>query len=58
MMCLSCGCGVPDEDHGDERNITMADIQDAADAAGLTVDEVLDNIETTLYGGEEDTGIA
>ena len=57
-MCLSCGCGIPDEDHGDQRNITMANIEDAADAAGLTVDEVLDNIETTLYGREEEKEIA
>lgn len=55
---MSCGCGIPDEDHGDERNITMANIEDAADAAGLTVDEVLDNIETTLYGREEEREIA
>jgi hypothetical protein len=57
-MCLSCGCGIPDEDHGDRKNITMTDIEDAADAAGLTVDEVLDNIETTLYGREEEREIA
>lgn len=57
-MCLSCGCGTPDDDRGDERNITMADLEDAADAAGLTVDEVVDNIEIALYGREEEREIA
>jgi hypothetical protein len=25
-MCLSCGCGKPNEDYGDSRNITLEDL--------------------------------
>ncbi len=43
-MCISCGCGKPDDDHGDARNITMKDLDQAAQAAGTTRDRVLQNI--------------
>ena len=43
-MCLICGCGRPNDDHGDQRNITMDDINEAAQAAGTTRDRVLQNI--------------
>lgn len=43
-MCLSCGCGKPDDDHGDSRNITMNDLRQAAQAAGVTPGKVAQNI--------------
>lgn len=43
-MCMSCGCGKPDDDHGDSRNITMDDLKRAAEAAGTTPDKVTQNI--------------
>ncbi len=43
-MCLSCGCGDPNDDHGDSRNLTLNDIDQAAVAAGTTRDKVLQNI--------------
>jgi hypothetical protein len=36
-MCMSCGCGKPDDDHCDSRNITINDLKQAAAAAGLTL---------------------
>ena len=53
-MCISCGCRAPDFDHGDADNITVdtlketlseEELQRAADARGLTVEEVRENIE-------------
>jgi hypothetical protein len=44
-MCVSCGCNVPNDDHGDERNITLNDLQEAGQAAGIPLDDVLRNIE-------------
>lgn len=52
-MCTSCGCGIPDDDRGDERNITLEDLEDAADAAGITVEEVVDNIQASMTTGKE-----
>lgn len=47
-MCLSCGCGLPDADHGDERHITREDLDAAAEAAGISVEQVVKNIQATL----------
>lgn len=53
-MCLSCGCGIPDDNHGDsrnitqrdinQRNVTLEDIDAAAEAAGTTREKVIENI--------------
>jgi hypothetical protein len=47
-MCLTCGCGIPNDDHGDERNITYDDLKAASDAAGASVEEVLNNFNETV----------
>lgn len=47
-MCLSCGCGEPDADHGDPRHITRAKLQEAAQAAEITAQEAADNIKATM----------
>lgn len=43
-MCLSCGCGAPNADHGDHRHITQDQVNAAADAAGIDVGETVNNI--------------
>ncbi|MEM0142434.1 MAG: XkdF-like putative serine protease domain-containing protein [Candidatus Parvarchaeum sp.] len=49
-MCWSCGCNDNlEDDHGDDRNITTATLEDAANAAGLTLDDVIENINLA-YG--------
>lgn len=44
-MCVSCGCGKLNDNHGDQRNITMDQIQKAASAAGCSPSEVAQNIQ-------------
>jgi hypothetical protein len=44
-MCLSCGCGRPDDPMGDASNITMDTLQRAADAAGISPAEAAKNIQ-------------
>lgn len=44
-MCLSCGCGEPNATHGDDRHITFEALEEAAKAAGITLEEVLRNLE-------------
>jgi len=47
-MCMSCGCGRPDDQMGDERHITQERLQAAADAAGISLEDAAKNIfETT-----------
>ncbi len=43
-MCISCGCKEPDRDHGDTRNITTSSVKQAADAAGISVSDVMINL--------------
>lgn len=51
-MCLSRGdCDNLFDTHGDPRNITMTTIQNAANAAALTVPETLGNIQRGVSKG-------
>lgn len=43
-MCLSCGCGHPNENGGDSRLITMNDLDQAAQASGITREQVVQNL--------------
>lgn len=47
-MCVSCSCLRPDDTHGDERAIVLADLQAAADQCGCSVADVAANITKTL----------
>ena len=43
-MCMSCGCGEPNEQHGSADNITLAQMERAAQAADIDVETAADNI--------------
>ncbi|MEO6458088.1 MAG: hypothetical protein ABIO92_07410 [Chloroflexia bacterium] len=43
-MCLSCGCGEPNEKHGNPDHITLDDLKRAAKAAGVETEQAADNI--------------
>lgn len=49
-MCVSCGCGDMNNDHGDKRNITMNDIQAAGQAAQCSPQQVGQNIQNSVQG--------
>ena len=51
-MCLDCGCGEPNERHGDDRHIVMDDIQAAATASEISVEEAKRNIVEALGQGQ------
>ena len=54
-MCISCGCGNYEDAHGDERNVTVATLQRAADAANLTLEQVVGNMREgarAMEGGQ------
>lgn len=51
-MCLTRGdCENLFDDHGDPRNITMEDLQAAANAAGIMVPEALGNMQRAVSRG-------
>ena len=47
-MCLDCGCGKPNESHGDNRHFTMDELQEAAQLDGITPREAAQNIMDTV----------
>jgi hypothetical protein len=52
MMCVSCGCGEIHDDHGDPQHLTIEDLEQAAQAARLSVDQVLHNLQTSVRQGQ------
>jgi len=42
--CVSCGCGLPHDDHGDARNITQEDVEAAGAAVGIAPGQAASNI--------------
>ena len=47
-MCVSCGCGKPSDAHGNSDHIVIRDLERAAEAASISVEQVADNIKTTV----------
>lgn len=48
-MCYNCGCGMPDDDHGDARNITNATFEAAAEAVDQSAEEARSNTDELLH---------
>jgi hypothetical protein len=51
-VCVSCGCGEIHDNHGNSRHLTREGILRAADAAGLSVEQVVQNIQTSMRRAE------
>lgn len=47
-MCMTCGCGLPHDDHGDERHIVYEELKSAAEAAGISPEQAAQNLQETL----------
>jgi hypothetical protein len=41
---MTCGCGKPNDQHGDEGNITYDQLQAAAEAANIDPESAADNL--------------
>ena len=44
-MCASCGCGIPEDKHGDDRNINWSEIVASAEANDMTPDQAIQNMQ-------------
>ena len=47
-MCLTCGCGQPENRHGRAEHITYSDLTAAASAAGIEPKAALKNAKKTF----------
>ena len=43
-MCANCGCGIPEDRHGDDRNILWSEIVASAEANGMSAADAIRNI--------------
>jgi hypothetical protein len=44
-MCANCGCGIPEDKHGDDRNIAWSEIIAAAQANDASTNEAIQNMQ-------------
>jgi hypothetical protein len=61
-MCMNCGCGLPNEDHGKAENITAGALERAGDVNGQTMREsaqhILETVELVRAGRGDGQGLA
>ena len=43
-MCANCGCGIPEDRHGDDRNILWSEVVASAEANGISPADAVQNI--------------
>ncbi|HSL12324.1 MAG TPA: hypothetical protein VLA82_13515 [Actinomycetota bacterium] len=44
-MCANCGCGIPEDKHGDDRNINWSEVVASAEANDITPDQAIQNMQ-------------
>jgi hypothetical protein len=44
-MCANCGCGIPEDKHGDDRNINWSEIVASAEANDISPEQAVQNIQ-------------
>jgi hypothetical protein len=61
-MCLNCGCGKPNEDHGNPANITADDLRRAGEANEQSMREsaqhIVETVELLDASGRDHQGLA
>ena len=61
-MCMNCGCGQPNEDHGKPANITAEDLQRAGEANDQSLREsaqhIIETVELLESSGRDSRGLA
>ena len=53
-MCLNCVCGDYDDKRGEDANITMSDVQQAAEANGMSVEDTVKEMISGLQASLKD----
>jgi hypothetical protein len=43
-MCANCGCGIPENTHGDDRNISWTQVVASAEANDISPSEAIENM--------------
>jgi hypothetical protein len=54
-MCLTCGCGMPHDTHGDSDYLTIEDLEKSARLENQTLDEAVRNLVATVEVAKNET---
>lgn len=54
-MCLTCGCMLPHDDHGNPDYLTIEDLEKSARADDMTLDEAVANLVKTVDVAKQET---
>jgi hypothetical protein len=54
-MCLTCGCMLPHDDHGNSDYLTIEDLERSAKADDMALDEAVANLVKTVKVAEAET---
>ena len=46
IMCANCGCGIPEDKHGDDRNINWSEVVASAEANDMSPADAIRNMQT------------
>jgi len=47
-MCLTCGCQLPYDDHENPKHLTLQDLEESAQADGLSLPDAVANLVETI----------
>ena len=54
-MCLTCGCMLPHEDHGNADYLTIEDLEKSAKIDGIDLDEAVKRLVQTVDVAKNET---
>ena len=54
-MCLTCGCMLPHDDHGNPDYLTIEHLEKSAKADNMSLDEAIDNLVKTVEVAKQET---
>ncbi len=54
-MCLTCGCMLPHEDHGNADYLTIEDLEKSAKIDGIDLDEAVERLAKTVEVAKNET---
>ena len=55
-MCLTCGCMLPHDDHGNSDYLTIEDLETSATADSMGLDEAVRNLVATVEVAKGEAG--
>jgi DNA-directed RNA polymerase subunit F len=54
-MCLTCGCMLPHEDHGEADHLLIEHLEKSAKLDGVSLDEAVDRLVKTVQVAKDET---